>query len=422
VIYIPHLAQLWPAHEVPSKICPAGEASRGARGQPSPAPSPSPLAFAHHQLGSRRSVAQEATDRLSSEQASPGRANIMSRPSRSLHRTNQRQTIPSSDSESSPRSAVRRPARPHVADTHIPHSPTLTHMTGVGCPRWPRPANPAQPQRLPMTPRHQGALPPPFPRPQGTPPSGSRGLLPDVSATPLCAPRAFGTCPFFFSSPARPMPHASPIQLRLFFFFGSVVVVSSDRASSGTPLEGLPRGLFLDDAEICREQGKRKKKVGFFSKESVLASSSESNCSHKKRRKNSGCSCPDSFITLPPSPRGYGNHPTGTSPGGTSGGSGRPDSLRTVAVPPQHPHTRHRHMSNPASLPSAMARSLVLSLLPHASTTVPRVDLCSPSLCFHASHCIKLPCLKQRKAGGQSLGLPSQEGRGFKHTHSVFEF
>lgn len=196
------------------------------------------------------------TGRHSSEQASPRRAKILSRPSRSWHRTNQRQTRPfASDFESSP-SAVRRPARPHMTDTHIPHSPTSTHDSRGLSPTTrasddsslPSSRHPSASIRARVHSAHRAAV---------------AILLPDIFATPLCASKASGTCPFF-SSPARPM-HRPHIQLRcscgMPLFWGLVVVVSAFRASSGTSMEGLPRARLSRRRRDLQRKKRRKKKV-----------------------------------------------------------------------------------------------------------------------------------------------------------------
>lgn len=147
----------------------------------------------------------------------------------------------------------------------------------------------------------------------------------------------------FFSSPGRPMPRASPLHtvalfLRCAPFFPAW---SSSSLHSGRLLEHpwkvCPARVVLDDAEIWRE--KEKKKVHSSRRNPRLLRRLELMRGEKGEGKDTGYSRPGSFIPLPPSlsPRGYGNHRTGTSPGGTSGG--RPDSFRTVAVPsPSHIH------------------------------------------------------------------------------------
>lgn len=257
-------AQLWPGHEVravqDSRICPA--ASRGTHTPPTIA-SAIPSRFCPSSARQSPIGHPGSHGRHSSEQASPRRANTLSRPSRSWHRTNQRQTRPfAPDFESSP-SAVRRPARPHMTDTHIPHSPTSTHDSRGLSPTTrasddsslPSSRHPSASIRARVHSAHRAAV---------------AILLPDIFATPLCASKASGTCPFF-SSPARPdasPPHTVALFLRYAPFLG----LGRRRLC----IQGVfwnihgrfaPRASFSTTPRSA-EKEEKKKKSAFFSKES----------------------------------------------------------------------------------------------------------------------------------------------------------
>lgn len=322
-------------------------------------------------------------------------------------------------------------------------------MTVAGCP---------QPQGLPMTlslPSSRHPSPSIRARVHSAHQAQSRPCSPTSLRRLFTPPSLLEHVPLLITgAPDASPPHTVALILPCAPFWAW----SSSSLHSGRLLEHpwkvCPARVVLDDAEICR---KRKKKRCILL-EGILAFSGELRSAKKRERKekvhssrrnprhlrgvelqapvrmmrgekgegkDTGCSRPDSFIPLPPSlpPRGYGNHRTGTSPGGTRNGSWEArlvsDGGCALPPPPQTPHPRHHHMSTPPSLPPFCNGTLAMSFCLYYLTLAVQ---CLPSICVpsslqsastHQTCRIASNSRVRSSHRPEANRLPSREGRGF---------